>query len=221
MCYARADESTVGLSQRAGHPPEKLQLLHGSLFHVKCTSFYCNYHDQNFTDPIVPALRIPNHGRDPTTNGARHAMSDALHEKNGDRELDISDADIDLPSVDVADLPRCPKCEKGLLRPGVVWFGESLPSKVLSTVDQFISDSEKIDLILVIGTSAKVYPAAAYVDTARARGGRVAVVNTDRGDAPASGVSDQDWFFQGDAAEVVPELLKGVVGDISPPPEHL
>lgn len=75
-------------------------------------------------------------------------------------------------------------------------------------------DSEKIDLILVIGTSAKVYPAAAYVDRARAKGARVAVVNMDRGDAPASGVTEQDWFFQGDAAEIVPTMLKGVVGEI-------
>lgn len=198
------------MSQRAGHPPEKLQLLHGSLFDVKCTSFYCNYHDQNFTDPIAPALRLPSDQSDPTTNGARHAVS------NG-QELDISNADIHLPTIDRADLPKCPKCSAGLLRPGVVWFGESLPHKVISTVDQFIADSEHIDLILVIGTSAKVYPAAAYVDRARAKGSRVAVVNMDRGDAPSSGVTDQDWFFQGDAAEIVPRLLRGVIGDIGPP----
>lgn len=162
----------------------------------------------------MPALRIPIDELDPTTNKARHAVSDALHERSKSKELDISNADIDLPAVKIADLPKCPKCEKGLLRPGVVWFGESLPHKVLSTVDQFIAESEKIDLILVIGTSAKVYPAAGYVDRARAKGARVAVVNMDRGDAPASGVTDQDWFFQGDAAEIVPQLLKGVIGDI-------
>lgn len=202
----------VGLSQRAGHPPEKLQLLHGSLFNVKCTSFYCNYHDQNFNDPIAPALRIPHDESDPTTNKARHT----LEEFEG-KELDISNEDVELPTIQVSDLPKCPKCNKGLLRPGVVWFGESLPSKVISTVDQFITDSQKIDLILVIGTSARVYPAAGYVDRARAKGARVAVVNMDRGDTPASGVSDQDWFFKGDAAEIVPQLLKNVVGEVSQP----
>ena len=168
----------------------------------------------------MPALSIPFGETDPTTNRARHVTSKASDADNA-RELDISDIDVDLPSVKITDLPQCPKCNKGLLRPGVVWFGESLPSKVLSTVDQFINDSEKIDLILVIGTSAKVYPAAAYVDRARAKGSRVAVVNMDRGDAPASGISDQDWFFQGDAADIVPEMLKGVVGEIKQPSDTL
>ncbi|KAF1349823.1 NAD-dependent deacetylase-like protein sirtuin-5 [Delphinella strobiligena] len=210
--FMTLSQNVDGLSQRAGHPPEKLQLLHGSLFNVKCTSFYCNYHDQNFTDPIAPALRISYDESDPTTNKARHAL-----EEFEEKELDISNEDVELPTIKLSDLPKCPKCNKGLLRPGVVWFGESLPSKVISTVDQFITDSQNIDLILVIGTSARVYPAAGYVDRARAKGARVAVINMDRGDTPASGVSDQDWFFQGDAAEIVPRLLKDVVGEISQP----
>lgn len=205
--------SKVGLSQRAQHPPEQLQLLHGSLFNVKCTSFYCNYSDQNFTDPIVPALDIPMDNPDPTSNEARHAISDALDAKRTGEELDISNVEVHLPSVKVADLPQCPKCNKGLLRPGVVWFGESLPHKVISTVDKFLNESEKVDLIIVIGTSAKVYPAAGYVDQARAKGARVAVVNTDDKDYPASGLFNHDWFFKGDASELVPEMLKSVIGE--------
>ncbi|KAL1306072.1 hypothetical protein AAFC00_004195 [Neodothiora populina] len=217
--FMALSQNVDGLSQRAAHPPEKLQLLHGSLFNVKCTSFYCNYHDQNFTDPIVPALRIPGDESDPTTITARQAMNGRLNDNGAvrDHELDISDINVDLPSVSIDDLPRCPKCETGLLRPGVVWFGESLPSNVISTVDQFIADSRSIDLILVIGTSAKVYPAAGYVDRARQNGARVAVINMDRADTPASGILDQDWFFQGDAAEIVPQLLKDVVGEIELP----
>lgn len=160
----------------------------------------------------MPALRLPR-DTDPTTNQARQAASINRSETIG-KELDISNKNVSLPSVARHDLPKCPKCQ-GLLRPGVVWFGESLPKKVISTVDKFITDSEKIDLILVIGTSAKVYPAAGYIDVARHKGARVAVVNMDRADAPNSGVSDQDWFFQGDAAVLVPEMLSGVVGFIN------
>lgn len=74
-------------------------------------------------------------------------------------EADISDDRVDLPQIDTEDLPRCPQCSSGLLRPGVVWFGEPLPSKTLKEIDSFIEEPKKIDLILVIGTSAKVYVA--------------------------------------------------------------
>jgi len=47
----------------------------------------------------------------------------------------------------------------GLLRPGVVWFGETLPEDTIEEVDSWI-DQGKIDLMLVIGTTATVYPAA-------------------------------------------------------------
>lgn len=131
-------------------------------------------------------------------------------------ELDISDDRVPIPELLIADLPHCPKCKQGLLRPGVVWFGETLPEKTISAVEDFIIESKKIDLILVIGTSAKVYPAAGYVDRARNKGARVAVVNMDRGDTPGGrgGLMKGDWFFEGDAGVIVPEILKSVVGDI-------
>ncbi|TKX21362.1 NAD-dependent protein deacylase-like protein [Elsinoe australis] len=209
--FMTLSQNVDGLSQRAKHPPEKLQLLHGSLFDVRCTDFYCNYQEQNFTDPISPAFAIPT-DQDPTTKEARERKA---------KELDISNEDVPLPSVAKEDLPKCPKCKTGLIRPGVVWFGEMLPSKVINTVDNFITSSTKIDLILVIGTSASVYPAAAYVDRARARGARVAVINKEAGDQPASGLMKGDWFFQGDAAEIVPEILKSVTGEIRQPEEKL
>lgn len=127
-------------------------------------------------------------------------------------ELDISDDRVFIPDLQVQDLPQCPKCGNGLLRPGVVWFGEMLPDKTVSAIDEFISQSEKIDLILVIGTSSKVYPAAGYVDTAREKGARVAVVNMNRADVPGvrNGLGRGDWFFEGDAGVIVPEILKSV-----------
>jgi NAD+-dependent protein deacetylase sirtuin 5 len=166
----------------------------------------------------VPALEIPTDESDPTTNEARKAMSDALHVKvaqNGDpQELDIADEKVPLPELALKDLPHCPVCKHGLLRPGVVWFGEMLPQATISTIDDWIMD-DKIDLIMVIGTSAKVYPAAAYVDRARAKGARVAIINMDKNDVPRSGLMRGDWFFEGDAAQIVPELLKPVIGDVS------
>lgn len=157
----------------------------------------------NYTDPIVPALAIPTDESDPTTTSAIAA-----------RELDISDENVALPELTYSHLPKCPTCKRGLLRPGVVWFGEALPRDVLEDVDAFMSQKEKIDLIMVIGTSAKVYPAAGYVDAARAKGARVAIVNMESSDIPAGGLYKNDWFFQGDAAQIMPEILKNVIGEV-------
>ena len=130
------------------------------------------------------------------------------------RDLDISDEKVAIPSLKPSDLPHCPQCNTGLLRPGVVWFGEMLPEKTIRHVDEWITSAQGIDLIMVIGTSARVYPAAGYVQRARAKGAKVAVVNTDVNDAPDGGMMKGDWFFVGDAGVVVPEMLRPVVGDL-------
>lgn len=135
------------------------------------------------------------------------------HQKG--KELDISDDRVEIPELDTKDLPHCPKCSSGLLRPGVVWFGEMLPMKVIEEIDDFLEKSKKIDLLLVIGTSAQVYPAAGYIDKARAKGARVAVINMDKADTGRGGLEKGDWFFEGDAGVLVPELLKSEIGDIS------
>ena len=210
-----------GLSQRAGHSASNLHLLHGSLFDVRCTAFYCNYvESNNFTDPIVPALAIPEGKPSPAPlgtatsgAGATDSLQHAMHGA-GSKELDISDDRVEIPQLDVKDLPHCPKCS-GLLRPGVVWFGEMLPKKPIDEIDNFIAESKKIDLLLVIGTSAQVYPAAGYIDTARAKGARVAVINMDKGDTGRGGLEKGDWFFEGDAGVLVPDLLKSEIGEIS------
>jgi len=216
-------QNVDGLSSRAGHPRQSLHLLHGSLFDVKCTGFYCKYVDvDNFKDPIVPALALPTDESDPTTNAARGARAQPNREEQAKvaKELDISDENVALPEIPYAALPKCPSCKRAMMRPGVVWFGEALPHGTLDHIQKFIRKAPKIDIILVIGTSAKVYPAAGYVDEARHKGARVAVINTE-GDLPASGLRKGDWLFQGDAAAILPEILRPVIGDVQVPEEKL
>ncbi|PSN73419.1 NAD-dependent deacetylase sirtuin-5 [Corynespora cassiicola Philippines] len=213
--FLTLSQNVDGLSPRAGHPAETLKLLHGSLFDVKCSDFFCTHIERNnYTDPIVPALAIPTTADlDPS---ASEAPSFESVQNARARELDISDPSVALPELDYAHLPKCPTCKQGLLRPGVVWFGEMLPRDVMADVEAWVDhDHRPIDLIMVIGTSAKVYPAAGYVDDARAKGARVAVINMDRNDEPASGMSERDWFFEGDAAQILPEILKGEIGEIT------
>ncbi len=59
-------------------------------------------------------------------------------------------------------LPRCPRCQ-GLLRPGVVWFGEPIPAEAMARAVEAV---QRCDLLLVIGTSAVVYPVAGLPDLA-------------------------------------------------------
>ncbi|RYP38829.1 hypothetical protein DL767_002433 [Monosporascus sp. MG133] len=111
------------------------------------------------------------------------------------------------------DLPKCPKCNANILRPSVVWFGEALAKKTAVEADAlFNEDTEPIDLCLVIGTSSKVWPAAGFAEHARKKGARIATVNIDPTDVKNMRPG-KDWVFVGDAAVVVPELLKPIIGD--------
>ena len=59
--FITLSQNVDGLSPRAGHPADQLKLLHGNVFDLKCWDEHrCGYARKNdFTDPIVPALAIP------------------------------------------------------------------------------------------------------------------------------------------------------------------
>jgi len=96
------------------------------------------------------------------------------------------------------DLPHC-ACG-GVLRPHVVWFGEALESKHLIAAADAVNGC---DVMLVVGTSAVVHPAAGFVTLAKRHGTNIAEVNIE-----ASAVNDVcDWFFEGKAGDMLPLLL--------------
>ncbi|MEA4861786.1 MAG: NAD-dependent protein deacylase [Victivallaceae bacterium] len=82
------------------------------------------------------------------------------------------DTEID-PIVRRGEVPRCVKCG-GLLKPDIVFYGESLDSDLLEYADR---DLRKADLLLVLGSSLTVYPAAAMPMITRRAGGKVVIVN--------------------------------------------
>jgi NAD-dependent deacetylase len=88
----------------------------------------------------------------------------------------------------------------GRWRPDIVWFGEALPA---GTWSQARSAAERADVILVIGTSAVVYPAAALATHFNDRA-LVVEINPER-----TAISDRvSSSIAGTAAEVLPELLR-------------
>ena len=80
--------------------------------------------------------------------------------------------------------PRCPHCG-AFLRPDVVWFEEMLPEDALARADEA---ARRAELMLVIGTSAEVWPAAGLAHTAKAAGARVVEVNPEA--TPLSALAD-------------------------------
>lgn len=100
-------------------------------------------------------------------------------------------------------IPTCPHCGFPL-KPNVVLFGEAV--RDLEAIHHFIADC---DLLLVIGTSAQVYPAAALPALVRRNGGHIFECNREQtlssSEYDVSARSD-DFFFQGDAGVTLPLL---------------
>jgi NAD-dependent deacetylase len=69
--------------------------------------------------------------------------------------------------------PKCPKCGK-VLKPAITFFGESLPIDALREATE---EAQESDLMLVLGTSLTVYPAASMPQYTLSRGGEIVIVN--------------------------------------------
>jgi len=136
---------------------------------------------------------------------------DGLHRMAGSQKLSEIHGNIwmvrctDCGSVEenhdvpIALLPVCSRC-KGLLRPHIVWFGESLFPEDLSRCATAL---RTCDVLLVIGTSGVVYPAAGFASIAKESGAFVAEINLEP--TPHSGLVDLS--LQGRAKDLVPLLL--------------
>ena len=95
--------------------------------------------------------------------------------------------------------PSCPRCGAPV-RPGVVWFGGSLPEQALRQADVAIRAA---DAALVIGTSSLVWPAAGFAEAAVARGIPVIEVNPQ-----ATPFTPQaTYHVRGPAEQMLPRLL--------------
>jgi len=99
----------------------------------------------------------------------------------------------------IAELP--PRCAcGGLLRPGVVWFGEEL---IPGVWDRAEKAAREADLFLVIGTSAVVYPAAGLVRLAKCAGAKVVEINL----SETVITSQIDAFHPGPCGQLLPKLI--------------
>src|SRR5688572_7308331 len=79
--------------------------------------------------------------------------------------------------------PRCPHCN-GPIRPGVVWFGETLDPVVVRKA----AAAADCDVFITIGTSAVVYPAAGFISAAKQKGAFTVEINPEA--TPATNAVD-------------------------------
>jgi NAD-dependent deacetylase len=100
------------------------------------------------------------------------------------------------------DDPRCPLCP-GRLRPGVVWFGESLPEATLASA---IEAAQSCDVLVVAGTSGVVQPAAGLADVACQHGATVIEINPE--DTPLTALATH--CVRGPAGRVLPAILEAL-----------
>lgn len=97
--------------------------------------------------------------------------------------------------------PRCAECGN-LVRPGVVWFGEMLP---VAAIDAAERAARACEVMLVVGTSGAVWPAAGLAARARRAGAHVVIVNPQ----PSEIDDEAHVLLAGTAAGVLPRILPG------------
>lgn len=135
----------------------------------------------------------------------RRAGSRAVIELHGNIHRTLCSAegiDVEAPEVGADGLARCPRCG-GLLRPGVVWFGEMLPPEALDNAELA---ARKCQVFLSIGTSTVVEPAASLPFHALQRGATVVEINP-----TSTPLSDAAHFvLRGPAGVILPALVSAL-----------
>ena len=97
-------------------------------------------------------------------------------------------------------VPRCPQCD-AVLKPDVVFFGEPIP---VGAMEEAFEEARQADLVLVVGTSAVVYPASSIPYTAKDHGALVVEINLE--ETPLTGAVS-DYIVKGPAGEILPEVV--------------
>ncbi|MCZ6775541.1 MAG: NAD-dependent deacylase [Ignavibacteria bacterium] len=137
----------------------------------------------------------------------RRAGSSRVYELHGNIErnycmkcgVDYSNADI----LSMTEVPVCSRCG-GLVRPDVVWFGELLPEEEWN---HSVRAVESADVMLSIGTSSVVHPAAGLPILAKHSGAFLVEINPER----TLLTENVDEFLKGTSAVILPLLLEQLV----------
>jgi len=137
---------------------------------------------------------------------------DSLHQRAGSKNViefhgnlfDEHCFSCGTPAIadDASAVPICPDCG-GNLRPGVVWFGESIPETALNKSCAAATDC---DVFLSVGTSSLVYPAAGLANLAAENDATVVEINPN----PTTQAAGFHFAVAGKSGLVFPKLLESL-----------
>ena len=104
-------------------------------------------------------------------------------------------------NVEVNEMKKIPYCDcGGLIRPDVVWFGESLPPEM---IEKSVQAAERADFYFSIGTSGNVYPAASLPGIAKRKGAYTIEINIER-----TLISEEfDVVLLGNSSEILNNII--------------
>ena len=139
---------------------------------------------------------------------------DGLHRRAGSREViefhgnlfDNLCLGCGRPAGDVPrPCPAPPQCQAcgGLLRPGVIWFGEMIPPEALA---RSVAAARSCDLFLSVGTSSLVYPAAGLAESARTAGAMLVEINPQQ----TAFTKLADFVLAAPSGQAIPSLLEAL-----------
>lgn len=182
-CVQRLVTQNVdGLHQRAGS--QAVIDLHGRLDRVRCMS--CG------------------------TLSSRQVLQEQLVNLNPSiavrrfRAAPDGDADVELCSTDVIQVPECERCG-GFLKPDVVFYGDSVPKPVVADV---FAATEAADALLVVGSSLMVFSSFRFCRKAHEQRTPMAAINLGKTRA-------DEWFatkVEADCTEVLPAVVTRMEG---------
>lgn len=173
------------LHQKAGHPG--VLELHGALAEVRCLACEVRL-DRDALQRVLERLNP-------------HAL-DWKHTLMADGDAELPDSVIERFTV-----PSCGGCG-GVLKPDVVFFGDSVPR---ARVEDAFARLDAAEVLLVVGSSLTVFSGYRFVLRAKERGVPVAVINL----GPTRADADATLKVEGRAGELLPELVARLGASLS------
>lgn len=105
--------------------------------------------------------------------------------------------------IDLTEIPLCNECH-AVLKPDFIFFGEGIPEMAYR---KSIEAAEKADVIIIIGSTGEVYPAANIPPLAKYKGTKVIEINPEKS---LFTETITDIFIQGKASDVMQKLFNGI-----------
>ena len=164
-----------GLHEKSGISPEFIVNLHGTNLEIECTGCGRRWDAREYLDPLAKKVgaEAPEAPHNPGPGGGAGP---------GGRTGAYDDRAT--PTLTAADIPVCPDCGE-LVKPATVMFGQSLSGGELARAEAMLSGC---DLLLAMGSTLTVQPAASIPLVARNNGAKLVIVT--RGETPLDDIAD-------------------------------